>query len=500
MVNPSVDYHALAPEIVVTVTIIIGILVESLANSRVSRVAVPRITAIGLAAAMVPVATLGFNGANRSLFDARFVVDNYALAFKGIFLIAAFVTVLLSFDDIDEGDNYKGEYYLLLLTSVLGMVAMASARDLVSIFVALEAISIPTFVLAGWRKHSRASNESAIKYYLIGVISSAVMLYGMSFLYGMSGSTLLSDISAAMVTGAPPLLGVGIVLTLVGFLFKISAVPFHFWAPDTYEGAPLPVTAFLSVASKAGGFVALLSTLVFGLFGDGTFAVDIWYPMLWVFAVLSMTLGNLVALRQENIVRMLAYSSVAQGGFILAAVAVLGRSGAPAIESVFIYLAIYAAMNLGIFGVVIAVGRMTRSGTVASFAGLGRRAPVLAVLASMFLFSLAGIPPLGGWFAKFSMFRAVVGTGRGWDYALAGIAAVNSVIAFFYYARVAREIWFHPATEEEAIVATPAVRLAVGLCAAVTLISGVVPQVVGQPAELVTHEEAGECRSNSSTC
>ncbi len=509
--NPAVDYHALAPEIVISLTIAIGILVESFGRGRAVGQRVAQISAVGVIGALIPVVTLGFEGTDRVVFDGRFVVDNYAIAFKALFLVAAFVTILLSFDDIEEGDNYKGEYYLLLLTSLLGMIAMASARDLVTIFVALETISIPSFVLVGWRKHERTSNEAAVKYYLFGVISSAVMLYGMSFVYGISGGTLLSEVAGSMREGAKPLLGVGIALTLVGFAFKVSAVPFHFWAPDVYEGAPLPVTAFLSVSSKAGGFVALLSTVALGFIGDGVFGPDVWYPLLWVLAALSMTLGNLVALRQTNVVRMLAYSSVAQGGFILASVAVVGKVGGSAVQSVLIYLLVYAAMNLGIFGVVIAVSRSTRSGAISSFAGLGKRSPVLAVVASMFLFSLAGVPPLGGWFAKFTMFRAVVEAGGGWNYALAAIAAVNSVIAFFYYAGVARQIWFRePESSAEgaantgssrAVSIRPAVRVALGVCAVSVLAVGVYPQIVGKPGELVITEAHGNaCAAGGSHC
>lgn len=499
--NPHIDYHALAPEIILTATIVAALLVECFVRGRAAGQYVARLSAVGVLAALVPVATLAFNGTDRSLFDGRFVLDNYAVAFKALFLVSAFVTILLSFDDIEEGDNYKGEYYVLLLTAVLGMVAMASARDLVTIFVALETISIPTFVLAGWRKHDRKSNEAAIKYYLIGVISSAVMMYGMSFVYGMTGSTRLAEISAGVQDGAKPLLTVGILLTLIGFAFKVSAVPFHFWAPDTYEGAPLPVTAFLSVASKAGGFVALVSVVAIGFTGDGTIGPDSWYPVLWILAALSMTLGNVTALRQSNVVRMLAYSSIAQGGFILASVAVLAKAGAASIQSVLIYLLVYAAMNFGIFGVVIAVARSTGSSEISAFAGLGRRAPVLAVVGSGFLFSLAGIPPLGGWFAKFTMFRAVVDAGGGWNYALAGIAAVNSVIALFYYAGVARQMWFHDSNDESTISVRPAVRFALGLCAAVTLLIGVDPQPFGKVGEMITHEASSAvCSTAGDSC
>ena len=377
------------------------------------------------------------------MFGGAFVADPYSLALTGFFLAATYVTLLLSVDYIGDGDYYQGEFYVLLLTSLLGLVVMTSARDLITIFVALETISIPTFVLVGWRKHDPRSNEAAIKYYLIGVLSSAVMLYGMSLVFGITGSTLLSDIAeAAPRTPHTSLLIVAVFLTLVGFAFKISAVPFHFWAPDTYEGAPTPVTAFLSVASKAGGFVAMLSIVFFGLFS----VPDTWQPILWVLAAASMILGNLAALRQTNIVRMLAYSSIAQGGFILVpfAVAADGEAAQASFEAVVIYLLIYGAMNLGAFAVVIAFARRTRTADITSYGGLGTYAPGFAVLMTVFMLSLAGLPPLAGWFAKFVMFRSVLDAGTPGATVLGVIAALMSVVAFFYYLRVVREMWFHP--------------------------------------------------------
>src|SRR5262249_45945265 len=257
-----------------------------------------------------PVLTLASDGNTRVMFHGGFVVDNYSLAFTGFFLVVGYVTLLLAYDYIAEGDYYQGEYYVLILTSVLGMMVMASARDLIGIFVALETITLPTFILAGWRKYDTKSNEAAIKYFLIGVLSTAVMLYGMSFIFGMSGSTLLSDVFAYAKTNPDPLFDVAIFLTLPGFAFKISAVPFPSWAPDPYDGSPTPVTAFLSVASKAGGLVALITIIRFGFFPSH----DSWQPALWILAAASIIFGNLAALRQTNIVRMLAYSSIAQGG------------------------------------------------------------------------------------------------------------------------------------------------------------------------------------------
>jgi NADH-quinone oxidoreductase subunit N len=481
--TPNFDFHALAPEIILSATIVVVLIADLLFADR-ERLQTPRIATIGVLAALIPVITLAIDGTDRVMFGGAYVVDPYALTFKALFLVAAYVTLLLSVDYIGEGDYYQGEFYFLLLTSVLGMIVMASARDLITIFVALEAISIPTFVLAGWRKHDTKSNEASIKYYLIGVLSSAVMLYGMSFIFGFSGSTLLTDIAdfARRSPDVAPLFIVAIFLTLVGFAFKISAVPFHFWAPDTYEGAPTPVTAFLSVSSKAGGFVALLTVVFVGFFPS----VHSWQPVLWVLAALSMTVGNLVALRQTNIVRMLAYSSVAQGGFILVPLAVAQEAPAAALEAVVTYLLIYAAMNLGAFAVVIAVSRRTRSAEISSYAGLGQFAPVLAILMSVFLFSLAGVPPLAGWYAKFMLFRATLDAGTPWAIVLGVIAAVNSVIAFFYYAAVARRMWFEePAIEGTRTVEIPAaLGVAISLCAATVVVVGIYPQLFGQLGEL----------------
>jgi NADH-quinone oxidoreductase subunit N len=482
-VTPYIDYHALAPEIVLTATALAVLIVDFTWKDR-ARLAVTRLSTIGVLAALIPVLTLAADGTDRSMFGGAYVVDNYALALKAFFLVVTYLTLLVSVDYIGEGDYYQGEYYFLLLTAVLGMVVMASARDLITIFVALETLSLPTFVLAGWRKHDTKSNEAAIKYYLIGVLSTAVMLYGMSLIYGLAGSTLLSDIGKYVASdGTPPLLAVAIFTTLVGFAFKVSAVPFHFWAPDTYEGSPTPVTAFLSVASKAGGFVALLTIIYFGFFG----AHESWQPVLWVLAALSMTLGNLTALRQTNIVRMLAYSSIAQGGFILVPLAVANDAPASSFEAVVIYILIYGAMNLGAFAVVIAVARRTGSAAISSYRGLGQTAPALGLTMTVFLMSLAGIPPLAGWFAKFVMFRAVFEASTPSATVLGVIAAVNSVIAFFYYAAVARQIWFYEPAPEAAAESKPmpvALTAAIGIAAVVVIVIGVYPQLFARVGEL----------------
>ena len=298
----------------------------------------------------------------------------------------------------------------MLLCSMLGMVMMTSSRDLLAVFIALELLSIPAYMLAAWRKRDGQSNEAGVKYYLLGVFASAVLLYGMSLLYGTAGSTKLVDIGASIASGK--LIGlqvIAVAFVIAGFAFKVSAVPFHTWAPDTYEGAPTPVTAFLSVSSKAAGFVALI-LVIFVAFPT---ADRVYGPLVWVLAALTMTVGNVMALRQTNIVRMLAYSSVSQGGFILMPLAFVnsGDAAGPAMKAVVVYLLVYAFTNLGAFAVVIAVARKTHSGEISSYGGLISYAPGLAVLMTIFLASLAGVPPLGGWIAKFNVFRAVLDAG-----------------------------------------------------------------------------------------
>jgi NADH-quinone oxidoreductase subunit N len=333
------------------------------------------------------------------------------------------------------------------------------------------------------------------------VLSSALMLYGFSLIYGVTGATKLSgahSISEYLSQhGTEPLVAVAIFLSLVGFAFKVSAVPFHFWAPDTYEGAPTPVTAFLSVASKAGGFVALINIIYFGfLTGNAHSAANSWWPVLWALAALSMTIGNLAALRQTNIVRMLAYSSVAQGGFMLVPFAAAGIAGADghlekansAMGAVVIYLLIYGAMNLGAFAVLIAVARRTRSAEISSYAGLFATSPGLALTMTIFLASLAGIPPLAGWYAKFVMFRAIIEAGSFWAIVLAVVAAVNAVIAFFYYSGVIRQMWFRDpiGDDHRAVNVPPALGASIALTTATVVAVGVYPQLFARVGDLAT--------------
>ncbi len=476
-VRPDIDWHAVAPELTLlgvgaVVTLLDIVLLER------GRAYTSALAGIGLLVALIPIVTLAADGTTREMFGGAFVVDDFALILKAMFIVVAYIVVLLSTNYVAEGDYWENEYYGLMLSAVMGMVLMASARDLVTIFVALELLSIPAYLLAAWRKADPKSNEAGLKYYLMGVFASAIMLYGMSLLFGLAGDTRLSVISDAVSGGnANPVVILAIIFVIVGFAFKVSGFPFHMWAPDTYEGAPTPVTAFLAVASKAAGFVALMQLVYAGFPGRD----DVYQPLLWILAVGSMTAGNLIALRQENIVRLMAYSGVSQAGFMLAPLAVAGDIGGEALSAVIIYVLIYAAMNLGAFAVIIAVARRTASGEIRSYAGLFKYAPGMTILMTIFLFSLAGIPPLGGWFAKFAVFRAVVEADTGWGYSLAAIAAVNSVIALFYYAKVARMMWFEDVPEEadtSSLRVPPSLVAALSLTAAATLLFGIYPAAI----------------------
>ena len=475
-VAPKIDVHALAPEIILAAVVCLVLIADLFLPEHRKWITSP-LAGLGLLLAFVPVITLAVDGTDRIMLGGGYVVDNFALVMKGIFLISGYVVVLLSSRYLDDGDYYQGEYWVLLLSAILGMLMMSSSRDLISIFVALEFLSIPAYMLAAWKKRDLKSNEAGLKYFLLGVFASAVMLYGMSLLYGVTGTTLLTGISSSVAdAGNTGLLALAVVFIIVGFAFKVSAVPFHSWAPDTYEGAPTPITAFLSVGSKAAGFVGLLQ-LVLVAFPS---AYEIWQPMFWGLSALTMTVGNVVALRQENVVRMLAYSSIAQSGFILMPLAVASRAGPEAVKAVVSYIAIYAAMNLGAFGVVLAVTRKTHRSDIAGFGGLFGYSPGLATAMTIFLASLAGIPPTGGFFAKLSAFKAVISAGGGWGTALAAIGAVNSVIAFGYYSRLMKEMWMNPAPDGDTLpIKVPSnLVAALGLTVAATLLFGIMPGTV----------------------
>ena len=485
-VAPTIDYFGLAPELVLAGGLCLVLMLDLFIDER-KKWMLTALSSFTLLTAMVPVLMLALSETEvRTMFDGRYVVDNFSLVMKAVFLLAGYVVVLLSSSHIEQGEYWRGEYWFLLLTSLLGMLMMASSRDLVSIFVALEFLSIPAYMLAAWRKRDPKSNEAGVKYFLLGVFASAVMLYGMSLMYGVANSTLLTEIGAKITaTGEfSAVHALAVVFVVVGFAFKVSAVPFHTWAPDTYEGAPTPVTAFLSVASKAAGFVALV-VLLYTAF---PLAQDIWQPFIWVLSALTMTVGNVLALKQHNIVRMIAYSSISQGGFVLMPLAVAGLagSGTTALRSVVLYMIVYAATNLGVFAIILAVANKTRSGEISSYGGLFSYAPTLGVLMTLFLASLAGIPPLGGWIAKFVAFQSLIQSQSTWGYALAFVGAVNSVVAFGYYGNVMREIWMRPVPDSDTtLISVPgSLKLALVITAGATLVFGILPSVGLQFADL----------------
>jgi NADH-quinone oxidoreductase subunit N len=419
------------------------------------------------------------------------VVDDFSRFFFVLFALVGLVILLLSQPLVEESRLPTGEFHFLLLSSVAGMLTISAARDLLLLLLSLEVVSLPAFVLAGFRRSDARSTESALKFFLISVLATAVMLYGMSLVYGSTGTIQLAAIAAKLQEprGHAAIVAAAITLTMVGFAFKISAAPFHFWAPDTYQGAPVPIAAFLAVASKAAGFAGLLALV---LIAFRPYA-DVWGPLLAALAALTMTVGNLIALRQTNVVRMLAYSSIAQAGYMLVPFAVAGdnlsaHTANSALTAIIVYLLIYGAMNLGAFGVVIAVARKTRSGEIASFGGLFTYAPGLTVLMTVFLFSLAGIPPLGGWFAKLVVIRAIGASGTAAAWALGGVLAVNSVIALYYYANVAREMWMRPVPDGDTTpVRVPVpVQLALAITTVTTVLIGVLPNLFAHVGDLAS--------------
>ncbi|HEY5578163.1 MAG TPA: NADH-quinone oxidoreductase subunit N [Acidimicrobiia bacterium] len=496
----ELDYPALAPEMVVAGTVVVVLILDSFL-ARPLKYWTGAAAIMGVTVAMIAVLVLAA-GDPRSMLEGSWVVDEFALVLKALFLAAGYLVLLMSVSYIESDRYYEGEYYFLLLTAVLGAMIMASARDLILLFIGLELVSAPAFMLAGWRKGDVRSNEAALKFYLTGVLAVAILLYGMSFIYGLTGAVNFAQIDEAIreldLTSNPAMI-MALLFVITGFGFKISAVPFHFWAPDTYEGAPTPVTAFVSVVSKAAGFVGLLMVCYLAF----PAMASVWGWALGVLAAVTMTVANLTALRQRNIVRLLAYSSVAQAGFMLVPFAVTSAvvPGSAAIPDAFsatvTYVVIYAFMNLGAFAIVIAGARKTGTGSIEGWAGLYGYAPGLAALAGVFFFSLAGIPPFAGWFAKFVMFRAIVAGGSGWTATLAAIAAVNAVVALYYYARVIKVMFMDPlpvTAPPEEIRSAPVARsltVALAISVAVILLAGVFPQVLAYFGDVTQAVVAG---------
>ena len=473
----AIDFGAIAPELALTITSFVVLFLDLNLRGDAKQLVNP-VAMIGTVVSIVFTAMLW--GSDRSSFGGTFVVTEYAVVFKLVFLGALLAILGISWRYFAETRFFQGEYYFLLLVSFIGMLVMPSARDLLVLFIALETVSIPAFVMAGLRKRDLYSSEAAIKFFLIGVLSVALMLFGMSIIYGFTGTTHLTGIAEWLGANDPtPLLLASVMLVIVGFGFKVSAVPFHFWAPDTYAGAPMPVAAMLAVASKAAGFAGLMA-VTFIAFEP---LADVWAPAMGILAILTMTLGNLVALQQQDIVRLLAYSSVAQAGYMLIPFG-LARSGDvavndAAVQAVLFYIASYAVMNIGAFGVAIAINRRTGQRAIANFSGLGQRSPVMAVSMTVFLISLGGLPPTVGLWAKFAIIQAAAEASTVFGFVMVAFLAVNSVIAFFYYLRVVWLMWMG-----DAVAGTARVQPSVGLSAVVvalvlgTVVLGILPGLI----------------------
>jgi proton-translocating NADH-quinone oxidoreductase chain N len=407
---------------------------------------------------------------------AMLVADPFALFFKALAILGVALVILTAIPYLRGRTPYSGEFYALLLMVALAISLAVSAVNLIMIYLSMEFLSITSYVLAGYLRHDRKSGEAAIKYFLYGAAASGVMLYGMSLLYGATGTTDLAGISDSlrgMTAGQINWLAIpALVLLLVGFGFKASLVPFHQWAPDTYEGAPTPITAFLSTASKATGFAILMRVFLTAM---GPIQVQ-WTALLAAVAMVTMTIGNLSALRQTNMKRLLAYSSIAQAGYILIGVAAVIADPAlefTGINGVLVYLFAYLVTNVGAFTVVIAFETATGRTEVKDYAGLIRRSPWLAALMLTFLLSLAGIPPTAGFIGKFYVFGPAV---QAQMWVLVAVAAVNSVIAAFYYLNIVRYMFLVPAEENAGAVQVPApFGGALAATGALTLLLGLLP-------------------------
>ncbi len=439
---PPISLAVLAPTLIVMGAGCLVLLLDLL-PPRASKVHLATVALLGVVAALLT-SLAAWGGRGRGFRD-MVILDNYALFFHVVICYGAALIVLLSIDYLRRNGVESGEYYALVLFSTSGMLLLTSASDLIVVFLAIELMSLSLYVLSGLFKRRRQAGEASMKYFLLGAFASAFLLYGIALLYGATGTTSIDRIAAAA-AAAPhdTLLIAGLGLLLVGFGFKISSAPFHMWAPDVYEGAPTSVTALIATGSKAAVFAVLVRLLL-----SGVRAVQAdWTAVLWVLAALTMTLGNVVAIAQSNLKRMLAYSSIAHVGYMLVGLAAGGAAGAGA---VLFYLLAYTFTTAGTFGVITVCVRAGEEAVdVRDYAGLGRRHPVLAFALALLLLSLVGIPPLAGFVGKFYLFGAAVRAGFVW---LAVLGVLNSAIAAYYYLRVIVTMYMQEPDEQSASVA-----------------------------------------------
>lgn len=416
----------------------------------------------------------------QALWGGMFVADNFAFFFKIVFLGAAFFAVGTSFGIAGRMTHHRGEYFSLILFSTVGMMFLASAKELITLYIGLELTTIPLFVLAAYHKTSRASAEAGLKYMIIGAASSAILLYGLSIIYGLTGTTYLPQVTINLSIhwlaygDVGPAFTVAMMMIIAGLIFKLAIVPFHMWAPDVYEGSPTPITAFLSVASKGAGLAAFVRLFdgMFIAFATNIMAPRDWGAMVAFLAAVTMIVGNIIAIRQTNIKRLLAYSSIAQAGYILVGVVAATATGVSAVS---FYIFAYLFANMGAFAVVTVFADRTGSEQIADYAGFSKSSPVLAALLAVFLLSLAGIPPLAGFLAKYYVFAAAIQAGYTW---LVILAVLTTVIALYYYANVIRVMYLSADTSPYRIVPSFPAGVVLSLTAAGVFVFGILPQWV----------------------
>ena len=468
----GLDFYYILPEIVLTGGALLLLLLSVIVPRRDGVLLVVALATIGGSA----FALASFAGLDVTASRGLLAIDGFAAFFKFIALLSAAVTVLMSVPYLRVEELKAGEYYFLILCATLGMMFMASGQDLITLFIGLETMAVSFYVLVGYLKPNPRSNEAAVKYFLLGAFSLGILLYGMSLLYGATGTTSLQGIAAALAgQDANLVLVLAVILVGAGMGFKIAAVPFHMWAPDVYEGAPTPVTAFLSVGSKAASFAMLLRIFVEGL----PALVDEWKMLFWVLAVVTMTVGNIAALTQSNLKRMLAYSSIAHAGYLLIGVVAGTARG---VTAMLVYLGVYLFMQLGAFAIVTVMRRSDVIGDeLKDLNGLMRRSPISAFAMLLFMLSLGGIPPTAGFMGKLWLFGAAVDAGEIW---LAVIAVGNSAISLYYYIRVVVFMWI---SEDEPagspIAVGPAMAIALGVALLGTVLFGLYPGPLFEQAE-----------------
>ena len=458
------DLGPVMPEIVMTCLALL-ILLSDLVIKRKETIAF-------LSIVSVAVVTYLLAGSTGTTFNGMFIADGYSLFFKLIFMLNVILTVLISVKYIAIEKVNFGEYYSLILFSTLGMMLMASAGDLITLYLGLELMALSTYVLAGFLRHDIKSNEAAMKYFLLGAFASAFLLYGISMIYGLTGTTDLHAISSYISQkglSGNPVLTLSMIMFAVAFSFKIAAVPFHMWAPDVYEGAPTSVTAFMSVGPKAAGF-AVLGRVFLTAFGAARIE---WTGILIPIAILTMAVGNIAAISQTNIKRMLAYSSIAHAGYVLLGI-IAGTSEGMA--SVLNYLFIYAFMNIGAFAVVIMLRSEGFKGdNISDYEGLAKTHPLAAALMLVFMFSLTGIPPTAGFMGKFYLFMSAISAGYTW---LAVTAVIFSAISAYFYLRIVMYMYMKEPKTAVQLSVSPGIALALAITVIAVLIIGVLPSAV----------------------